>query len=301
MGAVGQSLLDLRLPAGQPIAILSDNAVDHAVLMLAAMHVGITPCSLSSAYARSKDHSRLHTMLLVLQPSLIYAADAAVYAPALQGLAGNAVKVLSRHAEACPGNLPFGQLLSGMETSAVLQKFDAILADDHAKYLLTSGSTGRPKVVINTHRMLCANQQMMAQTWRFLDQEKPVLVDWLPWSHTFGGNHNLNMVLCHGGTLYIDEGRPVPGHIEKTLRNLRDVKPTLLFNVPRGFDILLPALEADDTLAAEMLSRMRLAFYAAAALAPSTWQRLQAVAHRVRPGEPLWLTTSWGLPRPRPL
>jgi feruloyl-CoA synthase len=292
--AVAQSLLDLKLPAGQPIAILSDNAVDHAVLMLAAMHVGITPCSLSSAYARSKDSSRLHSMLMALQPSLVYASDAKVYGPALVGFASDAVKVFSRHADACPGGIPFQQLKDGQETPAVQQAFDAILPDDHAKYLLTSGSTGRPKVVINTHRMLCANQQMMAQTWRFLAHEKPVLVDWLPWSHTFGGNHNLNMVLCHGGTLYIDEGRPVPGLIEKTVRNLRDVKPTLLFNVPRGFDMLLPALEADDALAAEVLSRIRLAFYAAAALAPSTWQRLQAVALRVRPTRPLWLTTSWG-------
>lgn len=292
--AVAQSLLDLKLPAGQPIAILSDNAVDHAVLMLAAMHVGITPCSLSSAYARSKDSSRLHSMLSALQPSLVYASDATVYGPALTGFASNAVKVFSRHADASPGSLPFQQLLNAQETPAVQQAFEAILPDDHAKYLLTSGSTGRPKVVINTYRMLCANQQMMAQTWRFLAHEKPVLVDWLPWSHTFGGNHNLNMVLCHGGTLYIDEGRPVPGLVQKTVRNLRDVKPTLLFNVPRGFDMLLPALEADDALAAEVLSRMRLAFYAAAALAPSTWQRLQAVALRVRPTQPLWLTTSWG-------
>ena len=166
--AVAQSLLDLELPAGQPIAILSDNAVDHAVLMLAAMHVGITPCSLSSAYARSKDASRLHSMLSALQPSLVYASDATVYGPALMGFASNAVKVFSRNAGASPGSLPFQQLLNAQETPAVQQAFEAILPDDHAKYLLTSGSTGRPKVVINTHRMLCANQQMMAQAWRFL-------------------------------------------------------------------------------------------------------------------------------------
>lgn len=176
----------------------------------------------------------------------------------------------------------------------MMQAFEAILPDTHAKYLLTSGSTGRPKVVINTHRMLCANQQMIAQTWRFLDRERPVLVDWLPWSHTFGANHNFNIVLCHGGALYIDEGRPAPGLIEKTVRNLREVRPTLLFNVPRGYDMLLPALEADEALAADVLSRLRLCFYAAAALAPSTWQRLEAVARRARPAAPLWLTTSWG-------
>ena len=295
VGAVGQALLDLDLPAGRPIVILSDNAIDHAVLMLAAMHIGRTVCSVSSAYSRlAKDSGRLHAMLQSLAPALVYASDAGVYGKALAGYGGTAVTVFSANADLHPGAIRFGELLSTVETPAVLQAFHAVQPDFHAKYLLTSGSTGQPKVVINTHRMLCANQQMMAQTWRFLAKERPVVVDWLPWSHTFGGNHNLNMVLCHGGALYIDEGRPAPGLIEKTLRNLREVRPTLLFNVPRGFDMMLPFLEADDTLAAEVLSRLQLVFYAAAALAPSTWKRLEAVAERVRPERPLWLTTSWG-------
>ena len=295
VGAVAQALLDMKLPANQPVVILSDNAIDHAVLMLAAMHVGRTACSLSSAYSRmAKDPSRLHGMLQALKPALIYASDARVYGGSLAGCGVEAATVFSRNADAHPGAIAFEQLLAARETPAVMQAFANVLPDTHSKYLLTSGSTGKPKVVINTHRMLCANQQMMAQTWRFLAQEAPVLVDWLPWSHTFGGNHNLHMVLCHGGALYIDEGRPAPGLIEKTVRNLREVKPTLLFNVPRGFDMLLPFLEADDALAAEVFSRLRLAFYAAAALAPSTWQRLEAVAARVRPTRPLWLTTSWG-------
>jgi len=295
VGAVAQSLLDMGVAKHRPVVILSDNAIDHAVLMLATMHIGRTACSLSSAYSRmAKDPTRLHGMLLALDPALIYASDAKVYGPALSGCDVDAVKVFSRNAETHPGALPFEPLMQAQETPAVMQAFEAILPDDHAKYLLTSGSTGKPKVVINTHRMLCANQQMMAQTWRFLDEEKPVLVDWLPWSHTFGANHNFNMVLCHGGALYIDEGRPAPGLIEKTVRNLREVRPTLLFNVPRGYDMLLPFLAADDALAAEVMSRLRLVFYAAAALAPSTWQRLEAVARRARPERPLWLTTSWG-------
>jgi feruloyl-CoA synthase len=292
---VAQGLLDLGVPQDRPVVILSDNAIDHAVLMLAAMHIGRTACSLSSAYSRmAKDPSRLHDMLRALQPALVYASDATVYGASLAGSGIEAVTVFSRHADTHPGAMAFDALLGAKETPAVMQAFAAVGPDTHAKYLLTSGSTGKPKVVINTHRMLCANQQMMAQTWRFLSQEKPVLVDWLPWSHTFGANHNLHMVLCHGGALYIDEGRPAPGLIEKTVRNLREVKPTLLFNVPRGFDMLLPFLEADDALAAEVFSRLRLAFYAAAALAPSTWQRLEAVAQHVRPSRPLWLTTSWG-------
>ncbi|MDM0028099.1 feruloyl-CoA synthase [Variovorax saccharolyticus] len=295
VGAVAQGLLDLGVPKQRPVVILSDNAIDHAVLMLAAMHIGRTACSLSSAYSRmAKDPARLHGMLRALDPALVYASDAKVYGAALEGCGLEVPMVFSRHAETRRGALSFDRLMQADETPAVMQAFDAILPGDHAKYLLTSGSTGRPKVVINTHRMLCANQQMMSQTWRFLDREKPVLVDWLPWSHTFGANHNFNMVLCHGGALYIDEGRPAPGLIDKTVRNLREVRPTLLFNVPRGFDMLLPFLEADDALAAELMSRLRLAFYAAAALAPSTWQRLEAVARRARPDRPLWLTTSWG-------
>ncbi|SEB24199.1 feruloyl-CoA synthase [Variovorax sp. YR216] len=295
VGAVAQGLLHLGAPKDRPVVILSDNAIDHAVLMLATMHIGRTACSLSSAYSRmAKDPSRLHGMLRALAPAVIYASDAKVYGPSLAGCGVEAAMVFSRNADAHPGGMPFERLLQTKETPAVMQAFDAILPDDHAKYLLTSGSTGKPKVVINTHRMLCANQQMMAQTWRFLDREKPVLVDWLPWSHTFGANHNFNMVLSHGGALYIDEGRPAPGLIEKTVRNLREVRPTLLFNVPRGYDMLLPFLEADEALASEVLSRLRLVFYAAAALAPSTWERLEAVARRARPTRPLWLTTSWG-------
>lgn len=295
VGAVGQALLDLRLPPERPVVILSDNGIDHAVLMLAAMHVGRPVCSLSSAYSRqATDFTRLREMLALLRPALVYAADARAYGPAMAACDLTVPCVFSTHAPDWPGALAFEALLATRETPAVQQAFGAITPDDHAKYLLTSGSTGRPKAVINTHRMLCANQQQMAQTWRFLALEPPVLVDWLPWSHTFGGNHNLHMVLAHGGALYIDEGRPAPGLVEKTARNLREVRPTLWFNVPRGFDMLLPLLEADDALAADVLSRLRLAFYAAAALAPSTWQRLQALAERVRPGRPLWLTTSWG-------
>jgi feruloyl-CoA synthase len=294
VGRVAQGLLDLGLPEG-PVVVLSDNAVDHAVLMLAAMHVGRPVCTVSSAYSRmAKDLSKIRGILRTLQPALVYASDAKVYGAALaDGAAGDAVKVFSQHADTVPGALAFDTLARTAEGPRVMRAFQAIAPDDHAKYLLTSGSTGTPKVVINTHRMLCANQQMMAQTWRFLEAEKPVILDWLPWSHTFGGNHNLNMVLRNGGSLYIDDGRPAPGLVEKTVRNLQDVKPTLCFNVPRGFDMLLPFLEKDVALARDVFSRLRLVFYAGAALPQASWERLEAVAARVR-DEPVWFTTSWG-------
>ncbi len=295
VGSVAQALLDLRLPAGRPVVVLSDNAIDHAVLMLAAMHVGRPVCTVSSAYTRlAKDFGKLHAILRTLRPALVYAADAAVYGPALaEAPVTDAVQVYSQHAEAVPGALAFDTLAGANEGLEVNRAFEAIRPDDTAKYLLTSGSTGAPKVVINTHRMLCANQQMMAQTWRFLEAEKPVILDWLPWSHTFGGNHNLNLALCHGGTLYIDDGRPVPALVDKTVRNLREVRPTLYFNVPRGFDMLLPRLEQDAELARDVFSRLRMVFYAGAALSQSSWQRLEAVAATVR-SEPVWFTTSWG-------
>ncbi len=294
VGRVAQALLDLDLAPQAPIVVLSDNAIDHLLLLLAGMHVGRAVCTVSSAYCRlTRDYSKIHGILNTLGPALVYAADAAVYGPALAGAGLGCPRVFSRGADSVPGAVAFERLLATAETPAVQQAFDAVAPDDHAKYLLTSGSTGHPKVVINTHRMLCANQQMMAQVWRFLAHEKPVLVDWLPWSHTFGGNHNLNMVLAHGGTLVIDEGRPAPGLIERTLANLAEVQPTIWFNVPRGFDMALPALEADEALARRVFARLRVVFYAGAALTQSTWERLQRLADRVR-GEPVWLTTSWG-------
>jgi feruloyl-CoA synthase len=299
VGAVGQALLDLGLPAGRPVVVLSDNALEHLVLMLAAMHVGRAVCSVSSGYCRlaQGDFAKIHGILRTLEPALVYASDAAVYAPALLDCGvPDAVRVFGRGAESQPGALPFARLLEASETPAVRAAFEAIRPDDEAKYLLTSGSTGQPKVVINSHRMLCANQQMIGQTLRFLEHDKPVLLDWLPWSHTFGGNHNIGIVLRNGGTLYIDDGRPLPGLVDKTLAHLREVQPTLYFNVPRGYEMMLPTLEADLDLARRFFARLKMVFYAGAGMPEATWRRLEALAARVRDvqRDPVWLTTSWG-------
>jgi feruloyl-CoA synthase len=260
------------------------------------MHIGRAVCTVSSGYCRLAhgDFTRLHGILRTLQPGLVYASDAKVYAPALaEAPVSGAPIVFSHGAESHADALPFSVLQAATETAAVRTAFDAITPDTHAKYLLTSGSTGQPKVVINTHRMLCANQQMLAQVLRFVERDKPRLLDWLPWSHTFGGNHNIGLVLRNGGTMWIDDGRPLPGLVDKTIAHLREVEPNLYFNVPRGYEMMLPALEADDDLARRFFGKLKMVFYAGASMPETTWRRLEAVAARVR-DEPVWFTTSWG-------
>ncbi len=294
VGRIAQGLIDAQLPTGKPVVILSDNSVDAALLGLATMHSGRTVCTVSSAYCRlTKDYSKIGGILDTLAPALVYASDATVYGPAVAAWNGKAPVVFSSNAGQFPGARTLASLQEAAETPAVMQAFAAISPDTHAKYLLTSGSTGTPKVVINTHRMACANQQQIAQVWPFLERHPLVLLDWLPWSHTFGANHNFNMVLAHGGSLYVDEGRPAPGLVEKTLRNLREVQPNFYFNVPRGFDMLLPFLEQDDAAARDVFARLEGVFYAGAALPQSLWQRLEAVARKVR-DRPVWFTSAWG-------
>ena len=295
VGRIAQSLLDLQLTPNAPLVVLSDNSLDHMLLLLAGMHIGRPVCSVSSGYTRlaKGDFTRIHGILHALQPALVYGADSTVYGPALKAADLHATAVFSHGADEFRGALSFAQLLETEETPAVMEAFARITPDTHAKYLLTSGSTGHPKVVINTHRMLCANQQMLAQTLRFVEQEKPVLLDWLPWSHTFGGNHNTFMAMRNGGCLYIDDGRPMPGLVDKTIAHLREVQPTVYFNVPKGYEMMLPALESDLELARRFFAKLRMVFYAGAGMPESIWRRLEAVAAKVR-SEPVWFTTSWG-------
>jgi feruloyl-CoA synthase len=280
---IGQALLERGLNKDKPVAILSDNGIDHALLALGAMHVGVPVAPISPAYSlMSKDYGKLKHIFDLVQPGLVYADDPEKYKTALAAVGAKSTSV-EELLEVNPGSL--------MERAFLQLKEDSV-----AKILFTSGSTGLPKGVINTHRMLCANQQMIRQAWPFLEEKPPVVVDWLPWNHTFGGNHNFNMVLRNGGTIYIDGGKPVPGLVEQTVANLREISPTLYFNVPRGFDLLLPYLEKDEELRENFFRNLDVLFYAAAALPQNLWDRLKTIA-----GKDLAMLSAWGSTETSPL
>jgi feruloyl-CoA synthase len=248
---------------------------------------------ISTAYSlMSADHRRIRAIATRCTPGMAFADDAAAFGPALDALAGAVpLQAVARGERA--GALTLAALERTTPTDAVDRAFAALGPDTVAKLLFTSGSTGDPKGVVNTHRMICSNQQALAQVWPFMRAEPPVLVDWLPWSHTFGANHNLHQAIAFGGTLHIDDGRPAPALFDRTVSALRAIAPTVYYNVPAAYALLAPRLEADRELAATFFSRLRFMFYAAAALPEALWDRLRAIADAVA-DHPVPLTASWG-------
>ncbi|WP_203073904.1 feruloyl-CoA synthase [Falsiroseomonas ponticola] len=278
--AVGQALLDRGLSAERPLVFLSGNCLDQAVLTLAALHVGVPVAPVSPSYALlAKDFQKLRHCLALLTPGMVFVSDGARFADAVAAVVPEDVELL------VGSNPPAGravttmeQLLSTTPGRAVDEAAAAVDPDAPAKILFTSGSTGLPKGVVNTQRMICSNQQMLLEAFPFMGEDPPVLLDWLPWHHTFGGNHNIGICLYNGGTMYMDDGRPVPGGYGESLRNLREIATSIHFNVPRGFEELVHHLREDAGLRRIFFSRLHMMFYSAAGLPQHIWNELDRMA-----------------------
>ncbi len=296
VNALTQALLDLGAGPDKPVAILSGNSIEHALMTFAAMQAGAPAAPVSPAYSLlSQDHVKLRYIFDLIRPAVVMVQDGAAFSRALAALDLSGVTLV--HVECPPEGLPsraYAELAATKPTRAVDAALAALTPDSVGKLLFTSGSTGMPKAVINTQRMMCANMAMSLQTRAPAeDEEPPVILDWLPWNHTMGGNATFHTLLGHGGTLYIDEGRPLPGAFDTTLRNLRVVSPTTFSNVPAGYAMLATALEHDDDLARRFFARLNLLSYGGATLSDDLYRRMQALAVKYT-GHRIVFFTGWG-------
>jgi feruloyl-CoA synthase len=297
---VGQALATRDLSVERPIAILSDNDLEHFILTMAAQWVGVPYVPVSPAYSLvATDYAKLRHIFSVTTPGLVFASDAR-YAKAIAAVAGPDVEVVLAQGD-IEGRAvtPFSALTATEAGTREELAHAAVGPDTIVKFLFTSGSTKAPKGVVNTQRMMCANLQMATQAYPFLQDEPPVLVDWLPWNHTFGGNHNVGITLYHGGTLYIDDGRPTTAGMAETLRNLREISPTIYFNVPRGFEEIAAAMDTDEQLRKTLFERVKLFKYAGAVLSQATLDKLHVHAEATI-GERILMITGLGMTETAP-
>jgi feruloyl-CoA synthase len=295
---IAQGLLNRGLNAERPVVILSENSLEHALLALGCLVAGVPFVPTSPPYSLiSQDYDKLKHVLRTVTPGLVFASDAR-YAKAIAATVSNDMEIVMNEGGVEGKQVTsFEALCSTPATTQVDAAMAATGPDTIAKFLFTSGSTKLPKAVINTQRLWCANQQQMAQSMPILAEAPLVLVDWLPWNHTFGGNHNFGMVVFHGGTMYIDDGKPTPALMHETLRNLREIAPTVYFNVPTGFEAIALAMKTDDLLRKTLLSRVQMFFYAGAALAQPIWDSLyesqeREIGERIVMGTGLGMTES---------
>jgi len=280
--AIAQSLLSYGLSADKPLVLLSGNDIEHLQLAFGALYAGIPYCPVSPAYSLlSQDFAKLRHVCNLLQPGLVFVSDAAAYQRAIEAvLPAQTPLITVRGQVAGRRQVSFASLLEQPGGAEAEAAFAGTGPDSIAKFLFTSGSTKLPKAVITTQRMLCANQQMLLQTFPVFGEEPPVLVDWLPWNHTFGGSHNVGIVLYNGGSFYLDDGKPTAQGFAQTLRNLKEVSPTAYLTVPKGWEELASALEQDAELREVFFKRISLFFFAAAGLSQSVWDRLDRISEQ---------------------
>ncbi len=273
--SVAQALLKRGLSSDRPIAILSGNDLEHAVLAHAAMYAGIPFAPISPSYSLvSSDFGKLKYIFSLLTPGLIFAADGPKFERAIDMVAPPDAEIVVTRGTLKRPTTNVQDLLETSATPEVDLAHAKVGPDTVAKLLFTSGSTGTPKGVINTQRMLCSNQEQIGSTFQFLRETPPVLCDWTPWNHTFGGNHDIGLTLYFGGSLYIDAGLPTEARFEETVRNLRDIAPTFYLNVPKGFELLVHHLQKDKALRESLFRDTKVMFYAGAGLSQHVWDEL---------------------------
>ncbi|APW37781.1 feruloyl-CoA synthase [Rhodoferax koreense] len=299
--SIGEALLDRGLSAERPVIVLSENSIEHGLIALGCLYAGIPYCPVTPAYATaSQDYDKLRHVVATLTPGLVYATDGARFGKALLAtLDDNVEVVLGQGRIEGRATTRFADLRDTVATEKVDAAMHAIRPDTIAKFLFTSGSTKLPKPVINTQRMWCANLQQIAQSLPVFNEAAPVFVDWLPWNHTFGSNHNFGITLRHGGTLYIDDGKPTAAGIAETLRNLREIAPTVYFNVPTGFEMIAEAMKTDAVLRRNLLSKLRMFFYSGAGLSQPVWDSLHAT-EEAELGERIYMATGLGMTESAP-